>query len=171
MSTATESVRAGRHTLQVRNAGKELFDEGGVTKRELIEHYRRVAPAILPHIRERPLALHRFPDGIGPDSGKDGFFQKQRPEHAPDWVRGVRVERRQGGSLTMVVCDDTATLLWLADQAVITLHPWLSRVGDLRRPDRMIFDLDPPGDDFARCAGPPGMSGRSWRSCGSRATS
>ncbi|MBB4930981.1 bifunctional non-homologous end joining protein LigD [Lipingzhangella halophila] len=152
MGTTTRDQRTGEHTRgrsEPSNPGKELFGAGGVTKGELAEHYQRVAPAILPHIRQRPLALHRFPDGIDPESGTEGFFQKQRPDHAPDWVRGVRVERRQGGAITMVRCDDASTLGWLADQAVITLHPWPSRAADLDRPDRVIFDLDPPDDNFA----------------------
>ncbi len=147
MTSIAEDDGAGARAA-VRKPDKELFDQGGVTKGELGEHYQRVAAAILPHLRRRPLALHRFPDGIAPNSGTGGFVQKQRPDHAPGWVHGVRVQRRQGGAITMVRCDGAATLRWLADQAVIALHPWLSRSGDLWRPDRMVFDLDPAGDDF-----------------------
>jgi len=131
--------------VEIGNPDKALFDDPAVTKRDLAAYYRTVADAMLPHIRGRPLALQRFPDGIG----ADGFIQKQRPEHAPDWVKGVAVERESGGPITMIVCDDAATLAWLADQAVITVHRWLSRVEDLHRPDRLVFDLDPPGTDFA----------------------
>ncbi|KIH98630.1 hypothetical protein LP52_11770 [Streptomonospora alba] len=153
MSASSERMRAGRRTVALGNPDKELFGEGGATKRELAEHYRAVAPMMLPHVRERPLALHRFPDGIfadGDPSSSGGFFQKQLPAHAPDWVGGVEVRREQGGSITMAVCDDTASLIWLADQAVVTPHPWLSRTGDLERPDRIIVDLDPADDDFGR---------------------
>ncbi|RCV49529.1 non-homologous end-joining DNA ligase [Marinitenerispora sediminis] len=142
--SATETLRAGGHRLSIGHPDKELFGRGGPTKRDLVRHYRAVAPLMLPHIRGRPLALERFPDGIE----AEGFYQKRRPQHAPPWVRGVRVRRGDSDSTTMVVCDDLATLLWLADQAVVTPHPWLSRADDLRRPDRLIFDLDPPGDDF-----------------------
>lgn len=130
--------------VKIGNPDKALFGDPEITKRELAAYYRTVAGAMLPHLRDRPLALQRFPDGIG----ADGFMQKQRPDHAPDWVKGVEVERERGGSLTMIVCDDAATLAWLADQAVITVHRWLSRTGDLNRPDRLVFDLDPPGTDF-----------------------
>ncbi|MFC3998609.1 non-homologous end-joining DNA ligase [Nocardiopsis sediminis] len=150
MSEGVEVFSAGRRRVGVGRPGKELFGAGGVTKRELAGHYRRVAPFMLAHVRGRPLALHRFPDGIDPGaSGTPGFFQKNLPEYAPEWLRGVRVDRMHGGPITMLVCDDTATLLWLADQAVITPHPWTTRAAALRRPDRMIFDLDPPGHDFA----------------------
>ncbi|MFC4561410.1 non-homologous end-joining DNA ligase [Nocardiopsis mangrovi] len=150
MGKAVEDFAAGRRRVGIGRPGKELFGAGGVTKRELAEHYRRVAPVMLPHVRGRPLALHRFPDGIDPGaSGTPGFFQKNLPEYTPEWVRGVRVERMHGDPITMPVCDDTATLLWLADQAAITLHPWTTRAAALRRPDRMVIDLDPPGRDFA----------------------
>ncbi|PSK85979.1 bifunctional non-homologous end joining protein LigD [Murinocardiopsis flavida] len=148
MSADRAVLRSGRHTVRLGRPDKELFGSGGPTKRELAEHYRSVAPRMLPHIRRRPIAMHRFPDGIGSER-VGGFFEKRRPDHAPDFVGSVEVPREQGGSIPMVVCDDTATLLWLADQAVITPHPWLSRAGALRTPDRIILDLDPSDDDFA----------------------
>jgi bifunctional non-homologous end joining protein LigD len=149
VSTPIATLNAGRRRVRLGNPGKELFGPGGVTKRGLADHYRSVAPLMLPHLRGRPLTLHRFPDGIDPGpSGTGGFFQKRRPDSAPDWVRGVRVEREQGGTLTMPVCEDTATLLWLADQAVVTPHPWPSRADRPRHPDRMVVDLDPARDDF-----------------------
>jgi bifunctional non-homologous end joining protein LigD len=100
---------------------------------------------MLPHLRDRPLALERFPDG----AGKSGFFQKQRPESAPDSVPGFEVPgESEGGSITMVVARDAGTLEWFADQAVLTVHAWLSRVEHLHHPVRLVFDLDPPGEDF-----------------------
>ncbi|GAA3727515.1 bifunctional non-homologous end joining protein LigD [Spinactinospora alkalitolerans] len=143
MGARGESVRVGGRRLDIGNPDKELFGSSGITKRDLAAHYRSVGPAMLPHVKGRPLALHRFPDGID----GEGFFQKRRADHAPDWVEGVTVPREKG-STTMVVANGTATLVWLAGQAVITLHPWLSRADDLNRPDRVIIDLDPPGDDF-----------------------
>lgn len=140
-----ETATIGGRRLRIGNPDKVMFDAAGVTKRQLVDYYRSVADVMLPHVKRRPLAMHRFPDGV--DAG--GFFHKQRPQYAPDWVGEVRVPREQGGAIEMVVCDDTATLAWLADQATITLHPWLSRVDDLDRPDRIIFDLDPPDDDFS----------------------
>jgi bifunctional non-homologous end joining protein LigD len=89
--------------------------------------------------------LERHPDGIdGPR-----FMQKNVPEHYPDWIKRAEVSK-EGGTVTHLVCDDSATLVYLADQACVTPHRWLSRVGRLNRPDRLVFDLDPPtGDDFA----------------------
>jgi bifunctional non-homologous end joining protein LigD len=98
---------------------------------------------MLPYLRDRPVSMHRFPDGV--DSG--GFFHKDVPDHFPDWVRRVRV-RKAGGSVTHAVVSDAKTLVYLADQACITPHVWLSRSDRLDRPDRLVFDLDPSSDDF-----------------------
>ncbi|HKD96994.1 MAG TPA: DNA primase small subunit domain-containing protein, partial [Micromonosporaceae bacterium] len=108
------------------------------------DYYAAVARAMLPHLRGRPLALERFPDGVE----GDGFMQKQLPAHAPGFVHHVAVGRVGGGEVDMLVCDNAATLRYLANQAAITLHHWLSRASAPRRPDRMVIDLDPAGDDF-----------------------
>lgn len=149
---AARTVRAGRRTVEIRRPGKVLFPGGaGVeeyTKGDLADYYRSVAPYLLPHLRGRPLMLERYPDGLdGPR-----FMQKNTPEHYPDWITRAEVAK-EGGTVTHVVCDDTATLLHLADQACLTLHRWLSRTDRDRgpdHPDRLVFDLDPHGDDFTR---------------------
>ncbi|MGW8065473.1 non-homologous end-joining DNA ligase [Streptomyces ziwulingensis] len=151
---AVRTVRAGRHTVEVHRPGKVLFpaDAGGgadggsaeeYTKGDLVDYYRAVAPFMLPHLRGRPLMLERHPDGVGGPR----FMQKNTPEHYPDRIGRVEVDK-EGGTVCHTVCDDTATLLHLADQAALTLHRWLSRTGRVDRPDRMVFDLDPAGDDF-----------------------
>ncbi|MEV2215518.1 non-homologous end-joining DNA ligase [Streptomyces sp. NPDC050997] len=141
------TVRAGRHTVEVHRPDKVLFPGGGgakeYTKADLVDYHRSVAPFMLPHLRGRPLMVERHPDGIdGPR-----FMQKNTPENYPEWITRVEVAK-EGGTVCHTVCDDTATLLYLADQAGLTLHRWLSRVDSVERPDRMIFDLDPSGDDF-----------------------
>ncbi|MFJ7771919.1 non-homologous end-joining DNA ligase [Streptomyces sp. NPDC097107] len=142
------TVRAGRHTGEVHRPDKVLFPkgEGGAqeyTKGDLVDYHRAAAPFMLPHLRGRPLMLERHPDGVdGPR-----FMQKNTPEHYPDWINRVEVGK-EGGTVCHTVCDDSATLLYLADQAALTLHRWLSRAGQVDRPDRMVFDLDPAGDDF-----------------------
>ncbi|NUS76279.1 MAG: ATP-dependent DNA ligase [Streptomyces sp.] len=143
-------MRAGRRTVEVHRPDKVLFPGSGETKEytkgDLADYYRAVAPFMLPHLRGRPLMLERHPDGVdGPR-----FMQKNTPESYPDWVTRVEVPK-EGGTVRHTVCDDSATLLHLADQACLTLHRWLSRVGHVERPDRLVFDLDPSdeGDDFA----------------------
>ncbi|MFD0775992.1 DNA polymerase domain-containing protein, partial [Streptomonospora algeriensis] len=139
--------RVGRRRVRIGKPDKELFGPGGATKRELAEHYRAVAGPMVRHLRGRPLAMQRYPHGIGDPEG--GFYVKNRPLHAPAWAGSVRVPKDGGGTETeMLVCDEAATLVWLADQAAITLHPWLSRAPEVGSPDRLVIDLDPPGDDF-----------------------
>ncbi|MFI1564719.1 non-homologous end-joining DNA ligase [Streptomyces sp. NPDC020490] len=141
------TVRAGRRTVRVHRPDKVLSPGGDgpeYTKSDLVDHHRRVGPFMLPHLRGRPLMLQRHPDGIdGPR-----FMQKNTPDTYPDRVSRVEVPK-EGGTVRHTVCDDSATLVHLVDQACLTLHRWMSRVGRVDRPDRMVFDLDPAGDDFA----------------------
>ena len=136
-------VRVGRHIVEISRPDKVLFPDDGITKRDLAEYYRRVASRILSFLKDRPLSLQRFPDGIG-----WGFYEKKAPAYFPDWVERVRVKVKEGGSQQQLMCNNAATLVYLADQACITPHPWLSGKGRLDFPDRMIFDVDPSGRDF-----------------------
>lgn len=145
-SDDVRTVRAGRRTVEVHRPDKVLFPgaDGAkeYTKGDLVDYYRSVAPFMVPQLRGRPLMLERHPDGLdGPR-----FMQKNTPDGYPEWISRVEVSK-EGGTVCHTVCDDTATLLYLADQASLTLHRWLSRVGSENRPDRMVFDLDPVGDD------------------------
>lgn len=135
----TETIEIDGHRVELSNTGKVLFPEAGITKGHLVGYYRRVADTMLPHLAGRPVSMHRFPDGI---DGKR-FFQKDAPDYFPDWIHFEEVAK-EGGTVRHVVCDDAATLVYLANQACITPHVWLSRTEHLERPDRMIFDLDPP---------------------------
>ena len=147
----TRTLRVGRRTVEIHRPDKVLFpadeDGGGkeYTKGDLVAYHRAVAPFMLPHLRGRPLMLERHPDGL------DGpmFMQKNTPEHYPEWIERVEVPK-EGGTVVHPVCDDAATLVYLADQACLTLHRWLSRTGDVERPDRLVLDLDPAVDDFAQ---------------------
>ncbi|MDX1595271.1 MAG: ATP-dependent DNA ligase, partial [Gammaproteobacteria bacterium] len=95
--------------------------------------------------RDRPLTLQRFPDGLD----ADGFFQQQRADHFPGWLPGQRLDRADGsGRVAHVLCNEPADLRYLADQGTVTFHGWLSRRGAIDRPDRLLFDLDPPGSSF-----------------------
>jgi bifunctional non-homologous end joining protein LigD len=135
-------------TVELSNTGKVLFSDSGVTKGDLVAYYLDVAAVMVPLIADRPLTLQRFPNGV--DGG--GFIQQDASDHFPEWVRRVPVPRRgKGGTVEHVVCDHPATLVYLANQATITFHPWTSRVGHVDRPDLIVFDLDPPataGSDY-----------------------
>jgi bifunctional non-homologous end joining protein LigD len=156
-TTTREQLKVGRLTVALSNTGKVLFPDDGITKGELIGYYQAAAEQMLPYLRERPLAMARFPDGITGER----IFQKNVGRHFPDWIPRVEVGK-QGGQLSQVVCAKAADLVYLANQACIELHPFLSRVerprspgqqshpgepaepDQLHRPDMLIFDLDPP---------------------------
>ena len=143
MSAAT--LRVGRRAIEVTHPDKALFAKPRTTKLGLARYYERVAAAMLPHVRDRPLALEAFPRGVG----ERGYFMKNVPGHFPDWIATTEVAKRDG-SLTQVLATDAATLVYLAAQNVVTPHIWLSRVDEPHQPDRLIVDFDPsPGVTFA----------------------
>jgi bifunctional non-homologous end joining protein LigD len=130
----------GGHALNLTNLDKVLFPAGPYTKRDLIRYYVTVSPVILPYLRDRPLNVHRWPDGVTGQS----FWQKQIPSHAPRWVqRWEYPEAGKDESHTYVVCDRVATLAWLANQACIDLHPWTSRLPAWYLPTYALIDIDP----------------------------
>jgi bifunctional non-homologous end joining protein LigD len=140
---ARVEVEVEGRRLSLSNLDKVMYPAMGFTKGQVIDYYTRIAPAVLPHLRNRPLTLKRYPNGV--EGGH--FYEKRCPPHAPDWVRREQVEK-----ITYCVCDDLATLVWLANLADLELHPSLSTVDDILRPTVMAFDLDPgPGAGLAEC--------------------
>lgn len=141
----TEQITVGSRTIEVGDLDDVIFPDEGITQGDLIDVYRRLSDTILPHLEGRPLTMQRFPDGIQ----KEGFYQREAPDYFPDWIErvSVRVEE-DGAEQPEVVCDDEATLVYLVDQGLVTPHIWLSRIDKLHRPDKLIFDLDPPDSDF-----------------------
>jgi bifunctional non-homologous end joining protein LigD len=139
----TEMVRRyGSHTVKVSNPDKVFFP-GGITKGDLIDYYEEIAETMLPHVRERVVAMERFPDGINGEA----FYQKKVPHYFPDWIETIKV-KKEGGSIEQVMINNVETLIYLANQACITPHIWLARADRLNYPDRMIFDLDPSDEAF-----------------------
>lgn len=131
--------------VEVARPDKVLFADDGITKLDLAEYYERVADVMVPHIQRHPLALVRFPDGLDGER----FFQKAAPDSFPDWIDRVRLEKREGGATEYVLCcDDAATLVYLANLACVEIHALLARAERPKRPDRMVFDLDPSTGDF-----------------------
>jgi bifunctional non-homologous end joining protein LigD len=136
-------IRAGRRRVRVTHPSRVLFPADGITKADLAHHYGGVAPAMVPHVRDRPVNLWRWPRGIDGDR----VVQQEIPQGAPEWVRRVRVPRRKGGEVCHVVGGEAATLVWMANLGTITPHVWTSRADRPDRPDRIVFDLDPPDPD------------------------
>jgi bifunctional non-homologous end joining protein LigD len=142
---ASSSPRHGRAS-HFSNLEKVFWPGDGYTKGDLIEYYRRISPWLLPYLRDRPLVLTRFPDGI---QGKS-FFQKDAPAYVPQWVRRKRVwSDHTQREIDYFICDDVDSLLYVVNLGTIPLHLWSSRVGRLDQPDWCILDLDPKGAPFA----------------------
>jgi bifunctional non-homologous end joining protein LigD len=140
-----DEITAGGITVPLTHPGKVLFPADKITKADLARYYGDVADRMLPWLRDRPISMVRYPDGL------DGqrFFQKNAPSYFPDWIRRVRVGK-EGGEVEHAVCDKPATLVYLANQACIEIHPFTSRVDKLDAPDQLVFDFDPPdGKRFA----------------------
>jgi bifunctional non-homologous end joining protein LigD len=127
----------GRH-LRLSNLDKVLYPTAGFAKGQVIDYYTRVAPAVLAHLRGRALTLKRYPNGV---EGKY-FYEKQKPSHAPEWVKSQTIETGDR-DIDFVVCDDLPTLVWLANLADIELHPSLALAQNPDRPTVLAFDLDP----------------------------
>jgi len=138
------TITVDQYVVALSNTDKALFPRDGITKGELIDYYAAVAGIMLKHIENRPVTLQRFPDGIE----THGFFQKEAPDYFPDWVGRVEVETKEDDRLTMAVCDNAASIVYFAELAAITMHIWLSKADRRDTPDKLVFDLDPPGTDF-----------------------
>ena len=129
---ADVAVQIDGHTLQLSNLDKVLYPATGFTKAGIIDYYSRIAPVMLPHLRDRPLTLVRYPNGVEAGS----FFEKRRPPSAPDWVRS-------GGELGSVLCDEAAALVWLANLAALELHTHQHTEAAPDLPIAVVLDLDP----------------------------
>ena len=135
--------------MRISHPDKVLFPDDGITKADLVDYYRQVAPLMLPLVSGRPVTMQRFPNGIG----RGGFLQKQVGDYFPDWIERVTAPNRrtrQGTvreQVTYMVCRDPDDLAYLANQACVTPHVWLSRTPDIYRPDQLVFDLDPASSD------------------------
>lgn len=133
-------VKIGTKTLSLSNPGKIYWPEAGFTKGEMVAYYRAIAPAMVPHLKNRAVTLKRYPEGV------DGFsfFEKNCPKHRPEWVRTVDVDRKKDGkTIHYCVGWDEATLVWMANLGSIELHISLSKASNLLRPTAMVYDLDP----------------------------
>jgi bifunctional non-homologous end joining protein LigD len=135
--------------LSVSNLDKVLYPKAGFTKGEVIDYYIRIAPVLLPHLKDRPLTMKRYPDGVEGEF----FYEKNCPSHRPSWVKTAKVWS-EGNNRTMEYClaNDLPTLVWAANLADLELHTSLSRKSKIDRPTMMVFDLDPgPPADIVQC--------------------
>ena len=143
MTERGQVIQIERHEVNITRPDKVLFPDDGIRKRDLVEYYRKMSSSMVPYLQDRPLTLERYPDGIDGER----IIQKSVGSYYPDWIKTAKV-KKVGGSLRQVLGENEATLAYLANQACITPHVWLSRLDRPDFPDQLIFDLDPSADDF-----------------------
>ena len=135
-----ETVEIDGRKLSLSNLDKILFPDIGLRKRDLIRYYMEISPYLLPHLQDRPLTLWPYPDGIT----SPGYVEKEAPSSRPEWVlTWEHWSESKGEGIRWVICNDRATLAWLANLACIEIHAWFSRKDLPERPDFVVFDLDP----------------------------
>lgn len=143
---STESSKSEKSEPRLSHLDKIYWPDEKLTKGDLIEYYRRIAPTLLPYLKDRPESLHRHPDGIRGES----FFQKDLVGYHPRWLKTERIFSDSAGrSIDYLVCQNEKTLLYMANLGCIELNPWLSRIGSPDQPDFAVIDLDPDGNEFA----------------------
>jgi bifunctional non-homologous end joining protein LigD len=146
-------VKSGKRTLRLSNLDKVFFPDEGITKGDLLLYYREVAPLLVPHLKDRPFTMKRYPDGI--EGGH--FFQKDAPKHMPDWIptkryRSTSRQTREKRTIAYPLVNDELALLWMVNMGCIDMNSWYSRVDRPDRPDFVLFDLDPSeGVGFKEC--------------------
>lgn len=140
-----EEIRRGKRSVRLSNLGKLYWPEDGITKGDLLGYYREVAPWLLPHLRDRPFTMKRYPDGW---AGRP-FFRRDATGYVPAWVKRASVQVRTGGderTIEVPAVNDELALLWMVNTGCIECHSWYSRMDRLDRPDWVVFDLDPSDD-------------------------
>ena len=135
----SSEITTGGISVPLTHAAKVLFPDDGLTKQDLARYYADVADVMLPWLRDRPITMVRYPDGLGGQR----FFQKNASSYFPGWIRRAEVGK-EGGVVEHVICDKPATLVYLANQACIEIHGFLSRADKVEIPDQLVFDFDPP---------------------------
>ena len=149
---APKQVEVDGRELKLTNLDKVLYPKAGFSKGEVVDYYAKAAPAIVPHLAGRALTLRRFPEGV--DDTEAAFFEKRCPKHRPEWVKTTRVlAGPRSGYIDYCVCEDRATLVWMAQLAAIELHPSLSLGSKHEQPTVLAFDLDPgPPAEVLACS-------------------
>lgn len=137
-------IKVGKYTVQITNPDKILFPKAKIKKIELVEYYRKIAPIMVPHLKNKPLTMNRYPNGIA----KPMFYQKDAPDFFPEYMAMQPVKRSSGGTITYAMINNQASLVYIGNYVCVP-HVWLSKAPKLNYPNRMIFDLDPsPGVTF-----------------------
>jgi bifunctional non-homologous end joining protein LigD len=138
-AVAPTQLRIGRRVLSIKNIDKVLYPAADFTKGDVIHYYLRIANVLIPHLKNRPLTLKRYPNG----TASEYFYEKRCPVFRPPWVNTTPVIGGKAGTINFCVVNDAVTLAWIANLASIELHPLLSRAPKVHQPTMMVFDFDP----------------------------
>jgi bifunctional non-homologous end joining protein LigD len=139
-----EVIKANGQTITITHGSKLLFPEAGITKHELVDYYRKISNYMLPFLKDRPITIQCFPQGID----KAGYFRQHTIIGSPEWFKTAKLKKKDGSSMDHNLCQDRASLVYLANQNTITIHRWLSKVDSPYHPDILVIDLDPPEGRF-----------------------
>ncbi|HEX5873428.1 MAG TPA: non-homologous end-joining DNA ligase [Pyrinomonadaceae bacterium] len=140
-------VRIGQQSVKLTNLDKLFWPKLGITKRDLIQYYLDVAPALLPHLEDRAMVMKRYPHG----AGGEFFFMKRAPTPRPDWIEICNIEHESGNIINFPIIQDVMALMWVINLGCIDLNQWYARCDDVDRPDYLHFDLDPvPNASFEK---------------------
>jgi bifunctional non-homologous end joining protein LigD len=129
--------------IEISHPDKIIFSEKNISKRDMLTYYSKIAKYILPYLKNRPLTLQRFPDGID----QNGFYQKNASKYFPDFIERVEI-KTEDGTNEQVICNDKKSLIYLVNQGTVSFHTWLSKYNELQKPNKVIIDLDPSDNDF-----------------------
>lgn len=140
------TVKINGKSIELSRQEKVLFGKSGITKGDLVSYYQMIAPHMLPFMKNHPITMQRFPEGIK----HEGFYQKDASDYFPSWLGTIPIEKKEGGKVNYVEVNNAAALVYLANQAVISFHTLLGTKNKLLYPDRLIFDLDPVKNDFKK---------------------
>ena len=136
--------KSGKYTIEITHPDFIVFGKSGITKVEMAHYYYDVADVMVPHIKNRALTMRRFPEGIR----HEGFFQKNVADYFPSWIKRFAMKKQESGTVKYVVANNQATLVYLAQQYCIEMHPMLSKIDKVNYPDMLVFDIDPSDKKF-----------------------
>lgn len=139
-------IKSGRRLIDTSNEDRILFPKSKITKGDVISYFQKISKHMLSFMKNHPLTMERYPYGIQ----EEGFYHKDAPDYFPSWIKTMKMKKKDGGFTHYVVCNDEATLIYLANQGCLTQHLWLSRVDKIDYPDKMIIDLDPGKSSFEK---------------------
>ncbi len=138
--SGNKTVKINNKSIKLSNLDKIFYSAANYSKGDVIEYYDKIAEYMLPHLKNRLLVMQRFPDGIK----KSGFYQKETPDYFPGWLKTQKIDLEKNGKQKLVIIEKKADLVYLANQGTLVFHIWLSQKQNVNKPDKLIFDLDPP---------------------------